>query len=140
MLALAHLQGLTHSEAAKHLEISEKEGEKEVRRGRPHLRRWLWLEDDGTVSGSRGASGRGGERALAALYGHRGWWGWRTLTTCRLLIDAVSDRELGIQIQHTPGFGSVWEGIYEDPMPDCGGGLCFCRCCPFWRKKGADRL
>jgi hypothetical protein len=71
-MALTHLQGLTHSEAPKRLEISEKAVEKQVRRGRDHLRKSLVREDDGVSLGCRGASGRGGERALAALYKRRG--------------------------------------------------------------------
>jgi DNA-directed RNA polymerase specialized sigma24 family protein len=50
VMALTHLQGLTLSEAAKRLEISEKAGDKRVRRGRPHLRKWRDGEDDGRAS------------------------------------------------------------------------------------------
>lgn len=63
VMALTHLQGLTHSEAAERLGISEKAVEKQVRRGRDHLRKWLEREDDGSVSWQlRNSGGGGGER------------------------------------------------------------------------------
>jgi hypothetical protein len=50
VMALTHLQGLTHSEAAERLGISEKAVEKQVRRGRDRLRKWLEHKEDGSVS------------------------------------------------------------------------------------------
>lgn len=58
-MALTHLQGLTHSEAAERLGISEKAVEKQVRRGRDHLRKLLVREDDGSVSWQSRSSGGG---------------------------------------------------------------------------------
>jgi RNA polymerase sigma factor (sigma-70 family) len=75
VMALTHLQGLTHSEAAERLGISEKAVEKQVRRGRDRLRKWLEREEDGSVSWQSQNSGGGGRGALAALYKGRGSWG-----------------------------------------------------------------
>jgi RNA polymerase sigma factor (sigma-70 family) len=61
VMALTHLQGLTHSETAERLEVSEKAVEKQVRRGRDHLRNLLVREDDGSVSWLSRNSEKGGE-------------------------------------------------------------------------------
>jgi len=73
VMALTHLQGLTHSEAAERLGISEKAVEKQVRRGSDRLRKWLERKEDGSVSWQSQNSG-GGRGALAALYKGRGSW------------------------------------------------------------------
>jgi RNA polymerase sigma-70 factor (ECF subfamily) len=65
VMALTHLQGLTHSEAAERLGISEKAVEKQVRRGRDRLRKWLEREEDGSVSWQSQNSGGGGEALRA---------------------------------------------------------------------------
>jgi len=67
VMALTHLQGLTRSEAAERLEISEKAVERQVRRGRDHLRKWLEREDDGSVSWQSRNSKKGGEAPVTAL-------------------------------------------------------------------------
>jgi DNA-directed RNA polymerase specialized sigma24 family protein len=61
VLALTHLQALTHSEAAERLGISEKAVEKQVRRGRDRLRKWLKRKEDGSVSWQSRNSGGGKE-------------------------------------------------------------------------------
>jgi DNA-directed RNA polymerase specialized sigma24 family protein len=61
VMALTHLQGPAHSEAAERLEVSEKAAEKQVRRGRDHLRKLLVREDDGSVSRLSRNSKKGGE-------------------------------------------------------------------------------